>query len=181
MNVFEDHGVTIDIPSEFICPITLQLMNDPLISRFGRNYDSHAILSWIAKHRSCPITRQPLSPSNLIRDRILQSKILMWRSFNGLDSTDNETSDDNSENSFDPSVWVYTIGKKCTNNAQHKEEDYDPLFVGFEPISQEHLNQLRQQHNQQQRQSRKQRLIGKLLIFSKKQTTSPTIMCSLKF
>jgi hypothetical protein len=75
----------VQIPSNFICPITLQVMVNPLMTRTGLNFERDAIFSWLEKGSgSCPLTRQPLTASNLIRNRTLKTQIRIWRANNGI-------------------------------------------------------------------------------------------------
>ncbi|KAM0917215.1 hypothetical protein ACQ4PT_009648 [Festuca glaucescens] len=59
-----------EVPSYFLCPISLQLMRDPVTLPTGISYDRAAISRWLASpasaasssSRTCPVTRQPLEP-----------------------------------------------------------------------------------------------------------------------
>ena len=63
-------------PDEFICPLTKQLMSVPVVSRYGIHFEKKAILEWLAEGNNfCPVTGNPLRPSNLISDPTLQWKI----------------------------------------------------------------------------------------------------------
>jgi hypothetical protein len=74
-----------DIPEEFLCPITQELMINPLMSRTGINYEKSAIMEWISKHNhTCPMTRLPLRACDLVHNRKLQSKICTWCAANGM-------------------------------------------------------------------------------------------------
>ena len=75
-----------DIPEEFLCPITQELMINPLMSRTGINYEKNAIMEWISKHNNtCPMTRLPLRAKDLVHNRKLQSQICMWCAANGME------------------------------------------------------------------------------------------------
>jgi SUMO ligase MMS21 Smc5/6 complex component len=72
-----------DIPHEFICPITHEIMKNPLMSRYGQIYERDAILTWLSKHNNlCPLTRQVLTVSDLIRHRSLKARIKKWKKMN---------------------------------------------------------------------------------------------------
>jgi U-box domain len=72
------------IPSEFICPLTKNIMNDPMMSKTGQNYERDAIVAHLdAGNETCPVTNQPLRISNLISNKTLQWKIQEWRNMNG--------------------------------------------------------------------------------------------------
>jgi hypothetical protein len=66
-------------PAEFLCPITLDLMRDPVIIATGQTYDRTPITKWIqAGHSTCPKTGQKLSHTNLISNYALRSLISQW-------------------------------------------------------------------------------------------------------
>ena len=70
---------TTKIPDEFIWPITKEIMKHPLLSRYGQTYERDAILTFLTKHKHiCPITRQKLHISDLIRHRALEYRIEVW-------------------------------------------------------------------------------------------------------
>jgi hypothetical protein len=78
-------GSEVAIPSLFICPITLQVMVDPLMTRTGLNFERAAIFSWLDRGSgSCPLTRKPLTASDLITNRRLKTRIRIWRANNGI-------------------------------------------------------------------------------------------------
>ena len=61
-----------DVPPEFICPITQELIVFPVMSRYGLNYERQAILEWLQKgNPTCPMTRKPLRPSMLLPNVLL--------------------------------------------------------------------------------------------------------------
>ncbi len=53
-NTFSDN----DIPEEFICPLSLQLMFDPVTLVDGKTYERDEITNWIIKNKTSPITRE---------------------------------------------------------------------------------------------------------------------------
>ncbi|KMT06568.1 hypothetical protein BVRB_7g157400 [Beta vulgaris subsp. vulgaris] len=68
-----------NIPVDFRCPITLDLMTDPVVVATGQTYDRTSIVLWIESgHNTCPKTGQNLVHTNLIPNRALKSLIAMW-------------------------------------------------------------------------------------------------------
>eukprot|EP00041_Stephanoeca_diplocostata_P041916 m.9475 g.9475 ORF g.9475 m.9475 type:complete len:1095 (-) comp6919_c0_seq1:465-3749(-) len=64
-----------DPPESMVCPITHQLMIDPVMDPDGYSYERSAITKWIfAKHTS-PVTRKGLSVQNLKPNRALAQAI----------------------------------------------------------------------------------------------------------
>lgn len=61
------------IPQEFICPITLNIMEDPVICSDGYTYERSAILS--LTNSVSPITRQYINKNALITNRALKDSI----------------------------------------------------------------------------------------------------------
>ena len=44
-----------DATSSFLCPITRELMTDPVIDRDGNSYERSAIENWVRQHGTSPI------------------------------------------------------------------------------------------------------------------------------
>lgn len=73
-------------PEDFRCPISLELMSDPVILATGQTYDRASIQRWLdAGHRTCPKTKQVLYDIKLIPNYALRSLIYQWANTNGVD------------------------------------------------------------------------------------------------
>ncbi|XP_007033563.2 PREDICTED: U-box domain-containing protein 16 [Theobroma cacao] len=69
----------ISIPADFRCPISLELMRDPVVVASGQTYDRESINQWIESgHNTCPKTGQTLAHISLIPNRSLRNLIAMW-------------------------------------------------------------------------------------------------------
>ncbi len=44
-----------DSPSSFLCPITHELMTDPVIDPDGNSFERSAIENWLKEHSTSPI------------------------------------------------------------------------------------------------------------------------------
>ncbi|KAK9270022.1 hypothetical protein L1049_025595 [Liquidambar formosana] len=67
------------IPHEFLCPITLEIMTDPVIVASGQTYERDSIEKWLdSNHRTCPKTRQTLAHLSLAPNYALRNLILQW-------------------------------------------------------------------------------------------------------
>ncbi|KAM3861957.1 WD repeat, SAM and U-box domain-containing protein 1-like [Diretmus argenteus] len=70
-----------EAPDEFLCPITRDLMKDPVIAADGYSYEREAIESWIrAKNKSSPMTNLPLQTTLVTPNRSLKMAIARWTS-----------------------------------------------------------------------------------------------------
>ncbi|XP_078377932.1 WD repeat, SAM and U-box domain-containing protein 1-like isoform X2 [Oculina patagonica] len=71
-----------DIPDEFLCPITRDIMSDPVIAADGYTYERASIDEWLTSGRSTsPMTNAPLKNTTLTPNRMLN--MLIQRHFSG--------------------------------------------------------------------------------------------------
>lgn len=69
----------IRIPSDFRCPISLDLMKDPVALSTGITYDRESIEKWIeAGNQTCPVTNQVLTSFDEIPNHALRRMIQDW-------------------------------------------------------------------------------------------------------
>ncbi|XP_027349334.1 E3 ubiquitin-protein ligase PUB24-like [Abrus precatorius] len=71
----------IEVPRYFICPISLQIMKDPVTTITAITYDRDSIEHWLftSNNTTCPVTRQPLpSDSDLTPNHTLLRLIQTW-------------------------------------------------------------------------------------------------------
>jgi len=73
-----------EIPEHFCCPITLSLMNDPVISPSGHSYEREAILEHLGKHKTDPLTNEPISIGDLRPNRGLRDAITAFKEKHGI-------------------------------------------------------------------------------------------------
>uniref|UniRef100_A0A8C7ARR0 WD repeat, SAM and U-box domain-containing protein 1 n=1 Tax=Neovison vison TaxID=452646 RepID=A0A8C7ARR0_NEOVI len=67
------------IPDEFLCPITRELMKDPVIASDGYSYEKEAMENWISKKkRTSPMTNLVLPSVVLTPNRTLKMAISRW-------------------------------------------------------------------------------------------------------
>ncbi|KAK7245557.1 hypothetical protein RIF29_40404 [Crotalaria pallida] len=72
------------VPKDFCCPISLDLMRDPVIISTGQTYDRSSISRWVeAGHTICPKTGQVLSHNRLVPNRALRNLIVQWCAAHG--------------------------------------------------------------------------------------------------
>lgn len=61
--------------TDFRCPITGDIMIDPVIGSDGNNYERVAITEWLTRKQISPLTREPMLNSNLNSNRLLKQQI----------------------------------------------------------------------------------------------------------
>ena len=81
----------IDVPQYFICPISLQIMKDPVTVMTGITYDRESIEQWFltAKDTTCPVTKQPLERDFVLTpNHTLRRLIQAWCTANATNGVD---------------------------------------------------------------------------------------------
>ena len=78
------YGESNEIKEEFdeeygICPITQEYMTNPVITPSGNYYEKSAIIDWIKKNKTDPLTREPLTVDMLMEDEEYKNKIIEYR------------------------------------------------------------------------------------------------------
>ena len=56
---------TIFVPEDFYCPITGELMKEPVSEPEGHTYEKNAIEKWVIKNGTSPMTRKNINISDL--------------------------------------------------------------------------------------------------------------------
>lgn len=64
-----------NIPNTYLCPITYDIMIDPVIAPDGITYERINITNWINQHHNSPMTRQQMSTGSLVPNRALKELI----------------------------------------------------------------------------------------------------------
>ena len=66
----------VNIPDDYLCPITHDLLKDPVLAADGQTYEKKAIIEWFSKgHKKSPLTGQTLAHTNLQENYRLKSII----------------------------------------------------------------------------------------------------------
>lgn len=75
----------VPIPADFCCPLSLELMTDPVIVASGQTYERAFIRKWIDLGLTvCPKTRQTLAHTNLIPNYTVKALIASWCESNNV-------------------------------------------------------------------------------------------------
>jgi hypothetical protein len=66
------------IPQEFICPISMDIMKNPVICEDGYSYDKTNILNWLKTSSTSPMTREKMSLERILPNESLKNAIDKW-------------------------------------------------------------------------------------------------------
>lgn len=75
----------VPIPADFCCPLSLELMSDPVIVASGQTYERAFIKQWLDQgYNVCPKTRHTLGHTNLIPNYTVKALIANWCESNDI-------------------------------------------------------------------------------------------------
>ncbi|CAF1902848.1 hypothetical protein HID58_046792 [Brassica napus] len=99
-------------PEELRCPISLQLMCDPVIIASGQTYERVCIEKWFSDgHNTCPKTQQQLPHLSLTPNNCVKGLIASWCEQNGTQIPSGPPE------SLDLDYWTLALsGSECTNS-----------------------------------------------------------------
>ncbi|KAB1225589.1 U-box domain-containing protein 9 [Morella rubra] len=80
---------TLTCPEEFRCPLSKELMRDPVLVATGQTYDRPFIQKWLkAGNRTCPVTQQVLFHTILTPNHLVRELISQWCKSRGIELSD---------------------------------------------------------------------------------------------
>jgi len=62
-------------PNELVCPITQEIMFDPVVASDGRTYERNAIQRWLSTKNTSPMTKEPIIDKTLRTNWAIRSAI----------------------------------------------------------------------------------------------------------
>ncbi|KAK7276105.1 hypothetical protein RIF29_17238 [Crotalaria pallida] len=84
-----ESSIPVSVPADFCCPLSLELMIDPVIVASGQTYERAFIKNWINLGLNvCPKTRQALVHTNLIPNYTVKALIVSWCESNNVKLVD---------------------------------------------------------------------------------------------
>ncbi|XP_074587261.1 U-box domain-containing protein 4-like isoform X1 [Curcuma longa] len=86
LQVKQLHSINgVPIPTDFCCPLSLELMSDPVIVASGQTYERNFIRKWLDDgFNVCPRTHQTLGHTNLIPNYTVKALIANWCELNNI-------------------------------------------------------------------------------------------------
>ncbi|KAL4557203.1 hypothetical protein LXL04_035375 [Taraxacum kok-saghyz] len=120
----------------FYCPITGDVMEDPVETPSGHSFERCAIEKWLAEgNNSCPITKKPLKASALRTNKTLRQSIEEWRDRNTMIFIGSMKSRILSKEEEEVIASLGKLRDLCSERELHQEwlmmEDYLPVFVSL--------------------------------------------------
>ncbi|XP_057537580.1 U-box domain-containing protein 8 [Amaranthus tricolor] len=113
-----------ELPEYFKCPISLEIMSDPVILSSGHTFDRSSIQRWIdSGHRTCPITKLPIpDPPSLIPNHALRSLIFNYAPSNNTHHHQPPTRLDSESDSLSQlGLSISTLTARTSSHSQKLE------------------------------------------------------------
>ncbi|KAK7349405.1 hypothetical protein VNO77_06745 [Canavalia gladiata] len=120
--------------TSFYCPITQDVMVDPVETSSGQTFERSAIEKWFAEgNKSCPLTLIPLDTSILRPNKTLKQSIEEWKDRNTMITIATVKGKIQSGNDDEVLHGLRTLRDLCIQKDQHKEwvilENYIPILI----------------------------------------------------
>jgi len=78
-NMHHRNQAQMHIPQDFLCPISNQIMDEPVMAADGRIYDRMSMENWLKRSNSSPIFGTPLKHKMLMPYNELKGRINFWK------------------------------------------------------------------------------------------------------
>ncbi|CAN8260161.1 unnamed protein product [Cochlearia groenlandica] len=111
----------VSCPEEFRCPLSNELMRDPVVIASGQTYDKLYIQKWLSSgNRTCPKTHQVLPHTELTPNLLILELISRWCKKIGLD-TNNQYYSDELVMRSDREIFNSLLCKVSSSNLQDQK------------------------------------------------------------
>ena len=113
------------IPEDFVCPITKDVMEDPVLANDGYTYERIAIMQYVVNEGKSPMTRQEMNEAQLMPNRALKSIIEKWRTENQT----NEEGNNESQEAMNEDIYFDVETKLCKYKNTNELVSSECVFV----------------------------------------------------
>ncbi|KAJ9443807.1 putative ubiquitin conjugation factor E4 [Diplonema papillatum] len=121
-----------EVPDEFFCPISMEIMFDPVRCSDGCHvFERSYLVSALLASSTCPLSRAPMTVEDITTDDALRARIEGWVAENPR----NQASDTSSERSSAPPSS--TCGGTPRSHAVRDEHPNEPIYMEPAPLSDE--------------------------------------------
>jgi hypothetical protein len=71
-SVYTNNNVIEELKQRLSCPLSYELLTDPVIDPCGHTFEKSYIVGWLNINPICPLSKHPLSLANLVPNRVAQ-------------------------------------------------------------------------------------------------------------
>lgn len=109
-----------DVPSQFMCPITMEIMTDPVMLTDGQVYERKAIVKWLETNSKSPLTNIPIQKDIVIPCFVLRN--LMQEYFSKLSTEPSAQQPASQKKKREPTRYNLFVKERMSIlKAQHPE------------------------------------------------------------
>lgn len=109
------------VPQEFMCPISMNLMKNPVMMEDGHTYEKECIVEWLTRSSYSPLTRQQITLLGMRTNYALKAAILRWQE--ETTKKDSQVQEDKKEEKEEnPKSYETIISIYTQNNPPPREE-----------------------------------------------------------
>ncbi|KAL3616313.1 hypothetical protein CASFOL_039703 [Castilleja foliolosa] len=111
------------VPEEFKCPLSKELMRDPVIIASGQTFDRPFIQKWLKSgNRTCPKTQQVLTHTILTPNYLIREMTSQWCKNHGIKLPDSiQYLDDDALTEADKNTFLYLLKKMSSTLPDQKD------------------------------------------------------------
>lgn len=66
------------VPAAFLCPISMEIMTQPVVTPSGGSFQRSALLDWIRQHHTDPVSGAPLRSDQVFPNLAMRDMIHAW-------------------------------------------------------------------------------------------------------
>lgn len=180
----EGDSIESEIPIDYCCPITLDLMEDPVIAVDGHTYDRCAIEEWFSKgNKTSPKTSEVLTHLNLIPNYTVRSLIHEFKERELLIQQNSQSAKLEAAPVNFPDFFKERISTTSPEALEQKlttiEKDGSDMFSGQQPYMGDSSNHQMSPNILNTRDGGVERSSSAPLIGIYREVISPVIPCAL--
>ena len=136
-NIKSNQVMSATVSQAFICPLTKEIMIDPLVNRYGISYERAAIIDHITIHMKpyCPQTKKPLTVRDLVPNVKLRKEIMTYRQeVLGDDTASTSMFDDDAIREVEfVRATMYALSPQKRPKKVSRRHDMKKIFSRFNP------------------------------------------------
>eukprot|EP00668_Euglena_longa_P021899 GGOE01027257.1.p1 GENE.GGOE01027257.1~~GGOE01027257.1.p1 ORF type:complete len:417 (+),score=111.36 GGOE01027257.1:50-1252(+) len=136
------------MPERYLCPITTEIMMDPVMDHHGHNFERSAITEWLGRSEECPFSREAIQLGALYPNLALKEEISEWLaqshpmfSFTGLTSARSSPTTSVGEPVYSTSLEPSAVSIAPWEKLNVDQDYYDRLMALFLSFGAGEMNQ----------------------------------------
>lgn len=119
-----------EITNEFYCPISQDIMDDPVITSDGHTYERECIIKWFKRNNTSPLTGEILKTTNIIPNITLKKIITDYKEKNNIENKETIIQPNYCTIRFKNGIYYGEIKKENNKTLLHGHGEWKNLNGG---------------------------------------------------